>query len=239
MKKIRQVSFLALALATLLLFSSCLSSRQQNSVVRTIEVTGTSEVVLQPDIASFSIQVQEQAPTTGEAQALANAKMAELLAVLRKNGVADKDITTTGLTLRPNYDWIDQKQVLSGQLASQSLSVTLRNLASIGTVIDQLGQVSSIQLDSVRFDKEDKTSSIQEARKKAVDDAFAKAEMYATSSFMKVGKPVSISESSFASNGYSVRAKTMLASESLAMGTEVPTGSLTVSASISMVFEMY
>jgi uncharacterized protein YggE len=94
-------------------------------------------------------------------------------------------------------------------------------------------------LDSIRFDKEDKSEAIQEARKKAVDEAFEKAGMYAESSGMQIGKPITISESSFASNGYSVRAKVMMASESFSGGTEVPSGSMTVSATISMVLEMF
>jgi uncharacterized protein YggE len=221
------------------MFSSCLSARNPESVVRTIEITGSGEVTLQPDIATFSIQVSEKAPTTKEAQSFANAKMAELLTVLRSNGIAEKDISTTALNLRPEYEWVENKQFLAGQIASQSLSVTLRDLPILGSLIDQLGSVSSIQLDSIRFDKEDKSEAIQEARKKAVDEAFEKAGMYAESSGMQIGKPITISESSFASNGYSVRAKVMMASESFSGGTEVPSGSMTVSATISMVLEMF
>jgi uncharacterized protein YggE len=240
MKKLRVLSVFTVSLALVLLLSSCMSAKHlEPSVVRTIEITGSGEVVLQPDIASFSIQVSERAPTTSEAQSYANEKMAELLTVLRANGIVEKDITTASLNLRPEYEWIDNKQYLAGQVASQSLSVTLRDLSLLGSLIDQLGSVSSIQLDSVRFDKEDKSAAVQEARKKAVDEAFEKAEMYAKSSNMKVGRPISITESSFASNGYSVRAKVMMASESYSGGTEVPSGSMTVSATISMVLEMF
>jgi uncharacterized protein YggE len=239
MKRIRLVSLLVLSLASVLMFSSCLSARKSEPVVRTIEITGSGEVTLQPDIATFSIQVSEKAPTTKEAQSFANAKMAELLTVLRSNGIAEKDISTTALNLRPDYEWVENKQFLAGQIASQSLSVTLRDLPILGSLIDQLGSVSSIQLDSIRFDKEDKSEAIQEARKKAVDEAFEKAGMYAESSGMQIGKPITISESSFASNGYSVRAKVMMASESFSGGTEVPSGSMTVSATISMILEMF
>jgi uncharacterized protein YggE len=239
MKRFRLVSLLVLSLASVLMFSSCLSARKSEPVVRTIEITGSGEVTLQPDIATFSIQVSEKAPTTKEAQSFANAKMAELLTVLRSNGIAEKDISTTALNLRPDYEWVENKQFLAGQIASQSLSVTLRDLPILGSLIDQLGSVSSIQLDSIRFDKEDKSEAIQEARKKAVDEAFEKAGMYAESSGMQIGKPITISESSFASNGYSVRAKVMMASESFSGGTEVPSGSMTVSATISMVLEMF
>ncbi|AEV29201.1 hypothetical protein SpiGrapes_1390 [Sphaerochaeta pleomorpha str. Grapes] len=240
MKRLHVLSYCALSMVLVLFLSSCMSAKGgEPGLVRTIEISGSGEVVLQPDIATFSIQVSERAPTTSEAQAFANAKMAELLTVLRSNSIAEKDISTTSLNLRPEYEWVDNKQFLAGQVASQSLSVTLRDLPLLGSLIDQLGSVSSIQLDSVRFDKEDKSAAIQEARKKAVDEAFEKAEMYAKSSNMKVGRPISITESSFASNGYSVRAKVMMASESFSAGTEVPSGSMTVSATISMVLEMF
>lgn len=239
MRKRRTCMILAIAVLFVFLLSSCQGLPKESAPTRTISVTGSGEVTLQPDIAYFSIQVSEKADTTADAQALANKKMGRLLQILRENDIEEKDISTTALTLRPSYEWIDGKQVLSGQLASQRLSVTLRDLPRLGKLVDQFGTVSGIQFDSVNFDKADKSEALSEAREQAVGEAMRKAASYAKSAGMELGKPLSINESSSASNGYVMRAKNMMAVESMDMATEVPSGSLKVSASISMVLEMF
>jgi len=234
---LKRITALLLVVAVLALFSSCLSSKD---LVRTIEVTGTSEVTLTPDIASFSIQVSELGKTTSDAQNFANEKMAMILSVLRDNKVAEEDIRTTSINLRPSYQWLDGKQYLEGQVASQSVAVTLRNLSILGTVIDQLGEVSGIMLNSVMLDKEDKSEGQAQARSLAVANALEKAQLYAKEASMQVGKPITISEYASVSNPYNPRMKMAMASEAAYdMATEVPAGTLQLSSTVSMVLEMY
>ncbi len=236
MKTMRVFLVVSLLLASLL-FTSCMSSKE---VVRTIEVSASGEVELQADIASFSIEVSELGKTTSEAQQLANQKMATLLSVLRRYQVEEKDIQTTSISLRPSYDWIDSQQVLKGQTASQRLSVTFRDLVKLGEVIDALGKVSGIYLDSITLDKEDKSTALEAARMMAVEKALAKAGLYAHTASMQLGKPITISEYSAASNPYTTRMKMAAGSEAAYdMATEVPAGVLTVSSTVSMVLEMY
>lgn len=235
--KQKRIAVFGLLVAVVLLLTSCMSSKD---LVRTIEVSATGEVMLTPDIASFSIQVSELGKTTSEAQAFANEKMAQLLSIMRENGVEEKDIKTTMLNLRPSYQWIEGKQFLEGQVASQSLSVTLRNLDKLGSMIDQLGEVSGIYLNSVMLDKEDKSVGLEQARQQAVQKALAKAELYAQGAQMQVGKPITISEYTAASNPYNTRMKVAMASESAYdMATEIPAGTMTVTSTVSMVLEMY
>lgn len=235
--KQKRIAVFGLLVAVVLLLTSCMSSKD---LVRTIEVSATGEVMLTPDIASFSIQVSELGKTTSEAQAFANEKMAQLLSIMRENGVEEKDIKTTMLNLRPSYQWIEGKQFLEGQVASQSLSVTLRNLDKLGSMIDQLGEVSGMYLNSVMLDKEDKSVGLEQARQQAVQKALAKAELYAQGAQMQVGKPITISEYTAASNPYNTRMKVAMASESAYdMATEIPAGTMTVTSTVSMVLEMY
>ncbi len=233
--KIKRIAVLVLSLAVVALLSSCMATQD---LVRTIQVSGSGEVELTADIASFSIQVSELGKTTKEAQALANEKMSSILKTLRAQDIEDKDIKTTALNLRPSYKWIDNTQTLEGQVASQSLTVIMRDLPNLGLLIDNLGDISGISLNSVRLDKEDKSAALEEARQKAVAAALAKAEIYATSTNMEVGEPITISESSVATP-YEPRAMKMMASESYDMATEIPTGTMTVRSTINLLLEMY
>ena len=237
MKQKRTIATILLIGMVALAMISCTSAQ---GLVRTIEVSGTGEVTLEPDIATFSIQVSEKGETTKEAQREANGKMSVLLSTLRANGIAEKDLKTTAITLRPSYIWVENKQVLDGQVAAQSLSVTVRDLAKLGTIIDELATVSNISLNSIVLDKEDKREGMEEARRLAVANARAKADLYAREAGMEVSNVVTISEYSSVSNPYNPRMKVMaMASEAAYdMATEIPAGTLTLTATLSVVFEM-
>jgi len=237
MKQKRTIATILLIGMVALAMISCTSAQ---GLVRTIEVSGTGEVTLEPDIATFSIQVSEKGETTKEAQRAANEKMGVLLSVLRANGTAEKDLKTTAITLRPSYIWVENKQVLEAQVAAQTLSVTVRDLAKLGTIIDELATVSNISLNSIVLDKEDKREGMEEARRLAVANARAKADLYAREAGMEVSNVVTISEYSTASNPYNPRMKVMaMASEAAYdMATEIPAGTLTLTATLSVVFEM-
>ena len=135
---------------------------------RTITVTGSGSAQVVPDIATFLVQVDETRPTTGEALAAANRKVAQVLEILKGQGIASKDIATQSVRLAPSYEWKDNAQVLVGQSSRQSISVKVRNLDQLGAVVDKLGSVDSISLASLAFDKEDKNDAYAEAREEAV-----------------------------------------------------------------------
>ncbi len=236
-KKIRISAAVVVVLAVAVLLTGCATSQ---AMVRTIEVSATAEVTLEPDIASFSVQVSEKADTTKEAQQLANEKMAQVLATLRSNGIEERDLKTTGLSLRPSYVWVENRQQLEGQVASQSLSVKVRTLSDLGKIIDEIGEVSNITLTSIILDKENKEEGLAQARRLAVAKARQKADLYAEEAGLAVASVVTISEYSNATNPYNARAKVMaLASEAAYdMATEIPAGTLTLTSTISMVFEM-
>ena len=61
MNKRRTITLILLIAAVALTMSGCMSAQ---SVVRTIEVSATAEVTVEPDIATFSIQVSEKGETT-------------------------------------------------------------------------------------------------------------------------------------------------------------------------------
>ena len=237
MKQKRTIATILLIGMVALAMISCTSAQ---GLVRTIEGSGTGEVTLEPDIATFSIQVSEKGETTKEALRAANGMMSVLLSTLRANGIAEKDLKTTAITLRPSYIWVENKQVLDGQVAAQSLSVTVRDLAKLGSIIDELATVSNISLNSIVLDKEDKSEGMAEARRLAVANARTKADLYAQESGTEVSNVVTISEFSTASNPYNPRMKVMaMASEAAYdMATEIPAGTLTLTATLSVVFEM-
>lgn len=243
---------LLISVAIVLTLAGCATAPQQSSVeeslVRTISVSGTGTVKVTPDIATFSVGVSESAQTTAEAQQMVNQKMTQILDILKKNGIEAKDMSTNYLTLRPEYNWEDGKQILIGQRASQQVSVTLRGLdkdsKKLSTLVDQLGVVTGIEFSSVRFDLQDKSQAYDEARELAVRKAVDKADVYAQSASMAVGTPLSISEQNdvsygYARNTYLAAPKAMMMEAGSAdSSSELPSGELEISCTVYMMFEM-
>lgn len=234
----RILTVLALSLA---LLASCATAGTTSS--GGVSVTGNGSVTLSPDMATFSVSVSETAETTAEAQAATNAKMAQIYATLSEEfGVEAKDLRTTSMNLYPDYEYVDGRQVLTGQTSSQSLNVTLHDLDDLAPVVDRLSTISGISLSSISLDAADKAAAQAEARALAVEDAMSKASDYATAAGLGLGKALAISEAGFTS--YSNRIQpTMLYAEAASAGSAKDSasyyaGDLQVTAEVSVTFAL-
>ncbi len=72
-----------------------------------ITVSGQGEAFAVPDIAEFSYTVFAEATTVAEAQAQAAEKGNAVLAFLKGEGIAEKDIKTTSYSANPKYEWVN------------------------------------------------------------------------------------------------------------------------------------
>lgn len=206
-----------------------------------IAVEGRSSVSIEPDMVGFSLRVSETAPTTGEAQRLANAKVSTILALLESFGIERKDITTHNLSFSTDYDWDNGRQEFVAERVSQQVGVSMYDLGAFPALVDALGaQLTGISLNSVAFDRKDKAAFYEEARRKAVEDAEAKARAYAEAGGLALEGPVSISEGSLSSySNNRMKMDMMAAAPEAASGaaSDVPAGEIVVQASINVVFK--
>lgn len=230
-----------IVLASVLLFTSCATL----SNTRSINVSGTGTVTLQADMVSFTINVSETAETTGKAQQLANKKVGQILSVIRNYKIEDKDISTTSLDFSSEYEWNSdlQKSVKVGERVSQTLYVKMRDLESFALLLDELGSsVNGISFYNVSFDCENRAEALEQARQLAFEDALGKAEIYAKTAGIKVGKPSSISDvdSSVSYRIPTYNSKLMYAESAAdtAYGTEVPMGNLCVTVNTNVIFDL-
>ena len=181
----------SLFLVALLGLASC------SFISSTVNVTGEGTVLGTPDLATFTITITEQGRTSSEANDLAASKTNRALAILYLNGVAKSDIQTTRLSVSPVYRTVDGRQVVDAQEASQTLTVKLRNLKDgdlIGRLVDALKRINGIDIGNMDYEIENKAPLQEEARRKAFDNAKAKAEQLTQGRVL--GDVVSITESS-------------------------------------------
>jgi uncharacterized protein YggE len=201
-----------------------------------ITVTGEGSVEGAPDIAVLSLGVTTEAATAAEAMAANTAAMAALLERLRSAGIAERDLQTANLSLNPNWTGYDGKSPpeITGYAAVNQLTVRIRALDTLGSVLDTAISDGANTLNGLSFGLTDPRLGMDRARVAAVADARAKAELLVQAAGVGLGRIVSISES----GGYAQPAQMM--KSSLASDSAIPVagGEVSTAASVTMVFEI-
>ncbi|HEU4349487.1 MAG TPA: SIMPL domain-containing protein [Actinoplanes sp.] len=158
-------------------------------------VSGTGFVKGRPDVLTVQMSVETQGPTVEKALNLANQAQARLRDAFTKGGVSEDDLQTSNLSIYPQYAKDGRR--ISGYQVSEHLSVKLRDLARAGALIGRAADAGgdATRINGLSFDIEDDSALLAQARRKAFDDAKAKAELYAQTSGRGLGRVVSINES--------------------------------------------
>jgi uncharacterized protein YggE len=161
----------------------------------TISVTGTGRVILAPDVADLRLGVSFQRTTVKAARADAAKAMTAVIAALKKLGIADADIQTSGIDLQPQFDYTNgSARRLIGYVFSNSVAVTVRKLDVLADAIDDSLAAGATSLDSVSFRVDDETKAEAQARTAAMADAKAKAQTLATAAGVTIDGVSSITE---------------------------------------------
>ena len=222
-----------LALASLVLTTMAIAEdRLPPKVVR---VVGTSEVKVAPDRAVIEIGVEKQNASATVAKQVADAAARRLLASLRANGVDDKDVQTTFLSLQPQFDYRKGMRI-SYFVAEQTLSVTVRDLARLDLLLESVIKAGGNRVDSIQYETSDLRKYRDQARDLAVKAAREKAHALAQALGQDIGKPYSIEEipessdvAGLANVAFEYRAKDKSRGPATAAGLRTVTASVTVS----------
>ena len=162
----------------------------------TITVTGSATINVVPDMATVSLGVTTTGDTAGAAMATNNEAVSAVIARLIAAKVADRDMQTSSLSVNPN--WVTNAagtgQEVKGYIASNQLTVQVRSLEATGSILDAAITDGANTLNGLTFGLQDQRPVEDEARKKAVADALARAKLYAEAAGEKLGPIVSISE---------------------------------------------
>lgn len=169
---------------------------------RTITVTGKGTAEAPPDLLTVSVGVECRRATVGAAYAGAATASAAVSSALRQQGVADADLRTSGLNVRPELIWRDgEGQRVAGYVASSALTVRLREVAAasavFAAVVDAGGD--DVRLNGLELGFIDEQAVLARARTAAWQDAVAAAEQFASLASARLGAVVSIAEHNDAS----------------------------------------
>lgn len=203
-----------------------------------LEISARGEVQRVPDIATISAGVVTQAVDARTALSDNAARMTRVVAALRKAGVAERDLSTTQISLSPQYRYEDNKPpVITGYQASNSVSVRFRDIATSGAILDTLVQQGANQINGPTLSIDKPETALDEARLSAMMTARARADLYARAAGLTVRRIVAISENA----DEQVRPMPMMramAAGGAAYKTEVLPGEQAIGVTVSVTFEL-
>ena len=161
-----------------------------------IWVSGTGEVMAIPDMAVVSLGVEVEEDTVQVAMDKAAAAMDSVVAVLRANGVAEKDIQTQWFNIYPVRNWTEREGTIVGYQVTNTVSIKVREVDATGRIIDAVAKAGGdlIRINGVSFTIDDPSKYYAEARAEAVGDAKEKAQQLADLAGVQLGAPFYISE---------------------------------------------
>ena len=199
----RFVRFLAVTLSVATALTPlALSAQERDRKEPAIVVSGEGDAAIAPDLAIISLGVAETRKTAREALDVANGAMSAVVDALKKQGIAPRDLQTSGLSIQAQYNYPQNEDgtpkppVLTGYMVSNTLTVRIRDLAKVGAVIDQAVTLGVNQGGDIRFTNVDAAKTVTEARTEAVKNAIAKAQTLADAAGVKLGRILEITESS-------------------------------------------
>ncbi len=206
-----------------------------------LTVTGSGETLVTADTAVVSLGVSIRRPDALEAQGAANEVIARIRTALTGAGFDEEDISTGYINLYAVYDYSDDLEKIAAYSASSSLAVKVTDMARVGEVIDLSFGAGANTLDGVSFSVSDDTAARAESLKAAVANAKKKAAVLAEAAGLGEPEIVSIQEGgvfSFDSGVNNFSVKAFGAAEEAARDTVVRAAKITVSASVTITFNV-
>ncbi|MDO9126643.1 MAG: SIMPL domain-containing protein, partial [Parvibaculum sp.] len=191
--------------------------------------------------AYISTGVVTEGKTAAEALAANTKAMAEVFAGLKDAGIAEKDMQTSQFSVYPVYEQQEpqrqpQTPKIGGYRVQNQLTVTVRDLAALGGILDKVVSLGSNQMNGINFSIDKPEPLLDEARKDAVKDALRKAKLYAGAAGVSLGQIVSISENGSGMPQPYYAKDMMMRAE--ASSVPVAAGEQTITASVNLVIKI-
>ncbi len=171
-----------------------------NQNMNSFEAVGTGKVTAVPNVAQTTFNIQEKAETQEAARAKANTKQTQAIEALKKLGVKETDIKTTGFFVNPNYESTTDTSLMirppstpqqNGYIADVSTTVKAEKVEILNKAIDALTSIG-MNVGGVEYTFDDREKYVLEAQNKAIAEARAQAQDWAKSAGFKLGKIMSI-----------------------------------------------
>lgn len=163
---------------------------------RTFLVSAEGKEIAIPNVAQLNIGLISEGKNLVEVQRENTERFNRVINFLKEQGIDEKDIKTENYSITPKYSY-DKVMEIVGYTVSQNLSVKVRDLNKIGTILSGAVENGANNVSGPNFTVEDEKVYLDKAREKAIKEAKEKAEKIAQVAGFRLGKIISINESSY------------------------------------------
>jgi uncharacterized protein YggE len=211
----------------------------EESEKSTVEVYGSANIDVKPDVAYINIGVNIENENPSIAQNENKVKMDKIVSSLKKYGLTDDDLTTLNYSIYKNYRYIKDDEREEYYVVSNSLKITINDIESIGKIIDVATNAGANNINSIQFSVLDDSKYYNDALKLAMESAKDKATSVMNVFEETPSKPKSVVE---ISNNYGATRDTgnmLMKSEAMydSVSTPIQAGDITISARVKIIYE--
>ncbi len=183
-------------LGPLLLFSAIAVFGQEHPAVsaqaNTVYVGADGKFDSAPDTAQIQFNVSVQDETSQAAFQRASKNVEQVRQVLRNNGIDPKAANIGFLSVQPVYEWKPKQRVI-GYRVTTDVMLKLKDFTKVGPITQQLAEANVSETQTLNYTLE----NMDEAKNKAVEDAYRRARNSADTLARAAGR--SVGELSYAS----------------------------------------
>ena len=229
----------------LLIFAS--SARAQTDVPdtpnqepRTLSINGNGTISIEPDTATINIGVQSEGVDAQEVVASNNKQSQALIDALTSAGVAENDIQTSNFRIYPRQEYDAQGQP-TGEITyvvSNTVSVTVRDLENVGSVLDAAVKAGANNIFGIQFDIEDREAAQQQAMTAAMTNAQARAEVLAEAAGVELADILSLQTYLGGSRPIPYGSGYDMAVQEAAMSVPVSPGEMQIMVDVNVIYEI-
>ena len=222
----RLITILLLAAATL----------PAQTTTRTVRAFGQGSVTIGPDQLKITFGVVTQAATAQDAGSQNASISTTMQTALRKVLGNTGDIATISYNITANYTYpAGRPAQLTGYTATNSVEATSSNTALAGLLIDAATAAGANSIGALRFSLKDNSIQYAQALTAATQQARTHANAIAAGLGAQVGRVITAQEGSVSTP---IPLNRLGAVDATAVPTPIDTGTLTVTATVTVDFEL-
>lgn len=159
-----------------------------------VVAVGEAVIAVTPDRAFVTLSAVSRSRSPREAQRQNAATMAAVRQRLEEAGTRPDAIRTTAVQLSPEFDYAENRRVLRGYVARNTIEVRVDAVDRVGDVLDAAVGGGATEVGEVRFDLKDRESVEREALRRAAASGRARAEAAAAGAGRQADRVVRIEE---------------------------------------------
>ncbi|MBU8817148.1 SIMPL domain-containing protein [Mycolicibacterium goodii] len=165
---------------------------------RQVTVVGEGQVQGVPDTLTADVAMEFIAPDVSAALNQSSQRQQTVIDALVASGIDRKDISTTQVSVQPQFGADGATNTITGYRASNAIEVKIRDIGTASRTLTLIAETGgdATRINSVAYSIEDDSDLVRDARAAAFNDAKNRAQQYADLSGLSLGEVISISEES-------------------------------------------